>query len=75
VQGCFEILALNGSFTIWEGRICARPEISLVSVMLARPDGQVFGGRVAGPLTAAGPTQVLFSYFLCKVKLPNFSCL
>ncbi|KAL3718237.1 hypothetical protein ACJRO7_003381 [Eucalyptus globulus] len=58
-EGCSEILALNGSFTIWEGRICTRPEVSLVSVMLARPDGQVFGGGVAGPLTAAGPTQIV----------------
>ncbi|KAL3718239.1 hypothetical protein ACJRO7_003383 [Eucalyptus globulus] len=67
-EGCFEILALNGSFTIWEGRICARPEISLVSVMLARPDGQVFGGRVAGPLTAAGPTQIVVATFKDVVR-------
>lgn len=62
-EGCFEILARNGSFIIWEGRICARPEVSLVSIMLARSDGQVFGGRVAGPLTSAGPTQIVVATF------------
>ncbi|XP_039159618.1 AT-hook motif nuclear-localized protein 1-like [Eucalyptus grandis] len=62
-EGCFEILAQSGSFTIWEGRICTRPEVSLVSVMLTRPDGQVFGGGVAGPLTAAGPTQIVVATF------------
>ncbi|KAL3718241.1 hypothetical protein ACJRO7_003385 [Eucalyptus globulus] len=67
-EGCFEILALNGSFTIWEGRICMRPEVSLVNIMLARPDGQVFGGRVAGPLTAAGPTQIVVATFKDVVR-------
>ncbi|KAF8009514.1 hypothetical protein BT93_J0499 [Corymbia citriodora subsp. variegata] len=58
-EGCFEILNLNGSFTIGEGRICTGPEVSLVNIMLARPDGQIFGGGVAGPLIAAGPTQIV----------------
>lgn len=73
MQGCFEILALNGSFTIWEGRISTHPRLSLVSVMLAKPDGRVFGGGVAGPLIAAGLTQVMFLYLSCKVKLPNYA--
>lgn len=73
MQGCFEILALNGSFTIWQGRISTHPRLSLVSVMLAKADGRVFGGGVAGPLIAAGPTQVMFLYLSCKVKLPNYA--
>ncbi|XP_030453485.1 AT-hook motif nuclear-localized protein 9-like isoform X1 [Syzygium oleosum] len=68
-EGCFEILALNGSFTIWEGRISTHPRLSLVSVMLAKPDGRVFGGGVAGPLIAAGPTQLVVATF--KHNVPN----
>ncbi|XP_030522630.1 AT-hook motif nuclear-localized protein 10-like isoform X2 [Rhodamnia argentea] len=62
-EGYFQILALNGSFTIREGRICTHPELSLVNVMLAMPDGRVFGGGVAGPLIAAGPTQLVAGNF------------
>ncbi|KAL3718235.1 hypothetical protein ACJRO7_003379 [Eucalyptus globulus] len=67
-EGCFEIMALNGSFTIWEGRISTRPEDSLVSVTLARLDGQVFGGGVGGALTAAGPTQIVVGIFKDAVR-------
>lgn len=35
-----------------------------LSAMLAMSDGRVFGGRVAGLLTAASPVQV--HYFTCK---------
>ncbi|XP_048140631.1 AT-hook motif nuclear-localized protein 10-like [Rhodamnia argentea] len=64
-EGHFEILALNGSFTIREGRICSHPdpELSLVNVTLAMPDGRLFGGGVAGPLIAAGPIQLVVAIF------------
>ncbi|XP_048140300.1 AT-hook motif nuclear-localized protein 10-like [Rhodamnia argentea] len=62
-EGYFEIVALNGSFAIREGRICTHPELSLVNVTLAMPDGRLFGGGVAGPLIAAGLTQLVVANF------------
>lgn len=32
----------------------------MLSISLAKPDGRVFGGGVAGSLIAAGPIQVRF---------------
>jgi hypothetical protein len=37
-----------------------------LSVSLASLDGRIFGGRVAGPLTAASPVQVTQFYFVQK---------
>jgi hypothetical protein len=34
----------------------------MLSVSLAKPDGRVFGGGVAGSLIAAGPIQVCSAY-------------
>lgn len=63
MQGRFEILSLSGSFTF--GAISsAHRKNGMLSVSLAKPDGRVFGGGVAGSLIAAVPIQVssAFSY-------------
>jgi predicted DNA-binding protein with PD1-like motif len=57
MQGRFEILSLSGSYTFVEtGGI--HHKNGMLSVSLAKPDGRVFGGGVAGALIAAGPIQV-----------------
>jgi predicted DNA-binding protein with PD1-like motif len=53
-QGRFEVLSLSGLFLLSENG----QRTGSLSVALAGPDGRVFGGRVAGSLTAASPVQV-----------------
>ncbi|KAJ6671666.1 DUF296 DOMAIN PROTEIN [Salix viminalis] len=60
-DGPFEILSLSGSFTFSETGGSNRKN-GMLSVSLAKPDGRVFGGGVAGSLIAAGPIQVGFTY-------------
>lgn len=55
-QGRFEIISLSGSFMFSENNGNRRS--GGLSVSLAGPDGQVFGGGVAGMLMAATPVQV-----------------
>ena len=54
-QGRFEIISLSGSFVRTElgGRTGG------LSICLSSTDGQIVGGGVGGPLTAAGPVQVI----------------
>ncbi|KAL5830948.1 hypothetical protein ACOSQ4_016302 [Xanthoceras sorbifolium] len=54
--GQFEILHLSGSFTHTEVGGKNR-RIGKLSISLSKPDGQVFGGVVVGPLIAATPIQ------------------
>ena len=54
-QGHFEILSLSGLFLLTENG----QRTGGLSVSLAGPDGRVFGGRIAGPLRAASPIQVV----------------
>lgn len=56
-QGRFDIISLSGSYIRTEmgGRSGG------LSVCLSSTDGQIIGGGVAGPLTAAGPVQVVFN--------------
>ena len=56
MQGSFEILSLSGSFQPSE--IGMNSRTGRLSVTLAGLDGRVFGGGLAGPLTAASPVQV-----------------
>ncbi|KAG6763117.1 hypothetical protein POTOM_033652 [Populus tomentosa] len=56
--GPFEILSLSGSFTSSETGGSNR-KIGMLSISLAKPDGRVFGGGVAGSLIAAGPIQLV----------------
>ncbi|XP_057979805.1 AT-hook motif nuclear-localized protein 10-like [Malania oleifera] len=62
-EGRFEILSLSGSFLLSES-VGQRGRIGGLSVSLAGPDGQVLGGGVAGPLTAACPVQVVIGSFM-----------
>ncbi|KAJ7001672.1 AT-hook motif nuclear-localized protein 1-like [Populus alba x Populus x berolinensis] len=61
-DGRFEILSLSGSFTLGETGGSNRKN-SMLSVSLAKPDGRVFGGGVAGSLIAAGPIQLVIASF------------
>ncbi|CAA2999549.1 AT-hook motif nuclear-localized 9-like [Olea europaea subsp. europaea] len=61
-EGRFEIVTLTGSYTYNEmGGV--RRKVALLSVQLATPEGRLFGGRVAGLLIAAGPTQLVIAAF------------
>jgi hypothetical protein len=55
--GYFEMLSLSGSYQPSETDGMSSGTCGL-SVSLASLDGRIFGGRVAGPLTAASPVQV-----------------
>ncbi|KAL5765611.1 hypothetical protein ACOSP7_016228 [Xanthoceras sorbifolium] len=60
--GQFEILHLSGSFTHTEVGGKNR-RIGKLSISLAKPDGQVFGGVVVGPLIAASPIPLIVATF------------
>ncbi|XP_071733058.1 AT-hook motif nuclear-localized protein 10-like [Rutidosis leptorrhynchoides] len=62
-EGRFDILALSGSFVRSE-LYGQRTRTGGLSITLAGPDGRVFGGVVAGLLTAASPVQVIVGSFL-----------
>lgn len=40
-----------------------------LSVCLSSTDGQIIGGGVGGPLTAAGPIQVECSAIICTLPI------
>ncbi|KAL8099815.1 AT-hook motif nuclear-localized protein 14-like [Apium graveolens] len=63
-EGRFDIISLSGSYIHTEmgGRSGG------LSVCLSSTDGQIIGGGVAGPLTAAGPIQVIVGAFLIDTK-------
>ncbi|GLT63818.1 hypothetical protein SLA2020_363520 [Shorea laevis] len=61
-EGRFEIISLRGSFVFREiGGSHNRS--GMLSVTLAKPDGRVFGGSVAGSIIAAGPIQLVVASF------------
>ncbi|GKV16652.1 hypothetical protein SLEP1_g27266 [Rubroshorea leprosula] len=61
-EGRFEIISLKGSFVFREiGG--SHNKSSMLSVSLAKPDGRVFGGSVAGSMVAAGPIQLVVASF------------
>ncbi|PIA25681.1 hypothetical protein AQUCO_10900019v1 [Aquilegia coerulea] len=64
-EGRFEILSLSGSFSLSESG-GQRIRTGGLSVTLAGPDGRVFGGGVAGLLTAASPVQSSCLLGCCK---------
>lgn len=63
-EGRFDIISLCGSYVHTElgGRTGG------LSVCLSSTDGQIIGGGVGGPLTAAGPIQVIVGAFLIDTK-------
>ena len=57
MQGLFEILTLCGPYKY--GDIWNVPQKSiLLRITLAKPNGKVFGGVVAGPVIVSGFVQV-----------------
>lgn len=64
MQGRYDILRLSNPDMLVEtgGQ---RSRTGGLSVTLAGPDGRIFGGSVAGVLTAASPVQVYLT-FNCK---------
>ncbi|PIA25684.1 hypothetical protein AQUCO_10900019v1 [Aquilegia coerulea] len=71
-EGRFEILSLSGSFSLSESG-GQRIRTGGLSVTLAGPDGRVFGGGVAGLLTAASPVQVVVGSFKADGKEPKLN--
>ncbi|XP_055811832.1 AT-hook motif nuclear-localized protein 10-like isoform X2 [Solanum dulcamara] len=69
-EGHFEILSLSGSFLLSEigGQ---RRRTGGLSVSLAGSDGRVFGGSVAGVLTAASPIQIIVGDFVANGRIPS----
>ncbi|KAI5577718.1 hypothetical protein BDE02_09G133300 [Populus trichocarpa] len=61
-DGPFEILSLSGSFTFIKTGGSNRKN-GMLSISLAKPNGRVFGGGVAGSLIAAGPIQLIIASF------------
>ncbi|KAL9663221.1 hypothetical protein QQ045_028060 [Rhodiola kirilowii] len=68
-EGLFEILTLNGTFTCVgsEGSYHRR---GMLTVSLAKTNGEVFGGCVSGPIIAAGPIQLILCSFP-QLKMPS----
>ncbi|PIN04244.1 hypothetical protein CDL12_23221 [Handroanthus impetiginosus] len=62
-EGRFDILSLSGSFMLSDvgGQ---KSRTGGLSITLSGPDGRVFGGCVAGLLTAASPVQVIVGSFI-----------
>jgi hypothetical protein len=74
MQGRFEILCLSGSYTFSEtGGV--RRRNGMLNISMAKPNGEVVGGGVAGALIAAGPIQVspCFSNIF-KIGMTEYSC-
>lgn len=57
LQGRFELLSLTGSF--FPGSAPPAQAANGLTVFLADAQGQVLGGRVVGPLVAAGPVMII----------------
>ena len=63
MQGHFQLLKLTGMYTFPEMGGVKR-KLGQLTVMLANPDGSVFGGAVVGSLVAANPIQVSLAFYL-----------
>lgn len=68
MQGRFQILTLSGSF-VYDATQNRRGKNGMLSVALCHPDGNIFGGAVAGALIAAEPVQVSFFFLLFSSSL------
>ncbi|KAF8051942.1 hypothetical protein N665_1641s0007 [Sinapis alba] len=71
-EGPYEIISMSGSFLNTESNGTVTKTGNL-SVSLARPDGQVVGGCVAGMLVAGSQVQVVVGSFVPEVKKPKQS--
>ncbi|XP_073273653.1 AT-hook motif nuclear-localized protein 14-like [Primulina huaijiensis] len=63
-EGHFDILSLSGSYIRTE----TGGKTGGLGVCLSSSDGQIIGGGVGGPLTAAGPIQIIIGTFLTDSK-------
>ncbi|PQM36135.1 AT-hook motif nuclear-localized protein 9-like [Prunus yedoensis var. nudiflora] len=61
--GRFQILTLSGSF-VYDATQNRQVKNGMLSVALCHPDGNIFGGAVAGALIAAEPVQIIATSFL-----------
>ncbi|CAL8999781.1 unnamed protein product [Prunus brigantina] len=61
--GRFQILTLSGSF-VYDATQNRQGKNGMLSVALCHPDGNIFGGAVAGALIAAEPVQIIATSFL-----------
>ncbi|KAI4297576.1 hypothetical protein L6164_037461 [Bauhinia variegata] len=61
-EGRFEILYFSGSFT-YGGIGGAHYRKGTLSISLAKPDGNVFGGCLQGPMIAITPIQLVVASF------------
>ncbi|KAF5744810.1 hypothetical protein HS088_TW07G00390 [Tripterygium wilfordii] len=66
-DGYFEILSLNGKFTFSKANGRPRRD-GYLSVVLAHPDGGVFGGAVTGCLISANPVQIVVGTFKQSIR-------
>ncbi|PIA58552.1 hypothetical protein AQUCO_00500460v1 [Aquilegia coerulea] len=72
-EGCFEIITLSGAliYTEYNGSRCR------VSVSMSGINGQMYGGKVVGPLMPAGRIQVVLGIFTsmrpADYSLPSLS--
>lgn len=66
-EGRFEIVSLSGSFVLTEAG-GNQERTGGLTVSLARADGSLVGGSVAGLLIAASPVQVVLGTFLTDAK-------
>ncbi|KAL9672855.1 hypothetical protein QQ045_029108 [Rhodiola kirilowii] len=71
-EGLFEILTLNGTFTC-VGTKGSYHRRGMLTVSLSKPNGEVFGGCVSGPIIAAGPIQLILCSFDQVRRPPNQS--
>ncbi|KAJ8501071.1 hypothetical protein OPV22_011623 [Ensete ventricosum] len=62
-EGQFDIVKLSGSFMPLEGCNLSR-QCGELRVMLARADGHVFGGGLAGPMMAASSVLIVLGRFI-----------
>ncbi|XP_057452912.1 AT-hook motif nuclear-localized protein 9-like [Lotus japonicus] len=68
-EGRFEIVSLTGSYAFSTGAEGAHTKSLLLSVSLAKRNGQLFGGNIESSLIAAGPIQLILATF--KQKITN----
>ncbi|KAL5712204.1 hypothetical protein ACHQM5_014398 [Ranunculus cassubicifolius] len=67
-EGRFEILSLSGSYLHTETEGGGSTRKGGLSVCLSSTDGRIIGGGVGGPLTAAGPVQVIIGSFVVEAN-------
>lgn len=73
-EGKFEIVSLSGSLRLSENN-AEHNRTSSLYASLAGSDGRVFGGAVAGTLTAASTVQVIVGSFILDRKKSSSSML